>query len=574
MINYIKDKKMLVIISILITILQVMIMLFQPDITSKVIENLNIIDASGNQMIDQEKVQFYTVIMIIIGVLGLFLGLVNTFIAAKISMYVGTKMRSDSFEKIQKFSYSQIEKFEVSHLLVRLTNDIMQVQRMVMQVFQFLIRIPLVFIGALIFSIVLVPELWWTTILFVLLAIVMQGIAMKLIMPKFKVLQNSTDNLNTIIKENVDGVRVIKSFVTEEKEEKRFTKEVNVLTKSLKDVGFVFSILIPAFTLTANLIIVLIFFMLSKVGVEQPEKISAIIAFNQYIYMLMFTIVAGGFMMSQAARAVVSAKRIEEINTQDTTSINKYEELLKIDSIEFKNVNFKYEGSESYSLKNISFKINRGEKIGIIGTTGSGKSTIVQLIPQIYLPTEGEILINGRNELDYSINSILSKISIVSQKANLFSGTIKDNILQGNNEASEEDLIWASEKAQAYEFINKKEGKFEADVYQKGSNFSGGQKQRISIARGLVSRPDLLILDDSTSALDAKSEKLVKEVIYNELNETTVIMVAQKISSIIETNKIIVVNEGKIESIGTHKELLKSSVTYKEIYETQKEQND
>ena len=574
MINYIKDKKMLVIISILITILQVMIMLFQPDITSKVIENLNIIDASGNQMIDQEKVQFYTVIMIIIGVLGLFLGLVNTFIAAKISMYVGTKMRSDSFEKIQKFSYSQIEKFEVSHLLVRLTNDIMQVQRMVMQVFQYLIRIPLVFIGALIFSIVLVPELWWTTILFVLLAIVMQGIAMKLIMPKFKVLQNSTDNLNTIIKENVDGVRVIKSFVTEEKEEKRFTKEVNVLTKSLKDVGFVFSILIPAFTLTANLIIVLIFFMLSKVGVEQPEKISAIIAFNQYIYMLMFTIVAGGFMMSQAARAVVSAKRIEEINTQDTTSINKYEELLKIDSIEFKNVNFKYEGSESYSLKNISFKINRGEKIGIIGTTGSGKSTIVQLIPQIYLPTEGEILINGRNELDYSINSILSKISIVSQKANLFSGTIKDNILQGNNEASEEDLIWASEKAQAYEFINKKEGKFEADVYQKGSNFSGGQKQRISIARGLVSRPDLLILDDSTSALDAKSEKLVKEVIYNELNETTVIMVAQKISSIIETNKIIVVNEGKIESIGTHKELLKSSVTYKEIYETQKEQND
>ena len=569
--KYLKDKKLIIVISVLISFVQVIITLYQPQLISKVIENLNIIDASGNVIINKEGINHYATLVIIVGFIGLVLGIVNTICSSNLAMYVSTKLREEVFLKVQQFSYEQIEKFSVPHLIVRLTNDINQIQNIVMAIFQMLIRMPLMFVGAVYFTIISTPSLWWTTILYIIIIVIIMAIMMRIILPKFKIISKSNDKITTIIKENVDGARVVKSFVQEEKEMERFEKEVKIFTKNFKQTGYAFGVMIPLFTLVANLIIVLVIYLMADIGVKNPEMIANIVSFSQYIMLLMFTVVSGGFMLNQFGRAMVSNKRINEVLEVIPDKRMGTKKLEEFESLKFENVSFKYDMAEDYSLKNLNFVINKGEKVGIIGMSGSGKSTLVQMIPGLLRPTEGQILINGYDEKEYDEKSLLNKIAIVLQKANLFSGTIKDNLLHGNENGNDNQIEQASKLAQAYEFIDKKEKRFDEQVYQKGANFSGGQKQRLSIARALMKNPELLIFDDSTSALDAKSEGLIKNVIYNDLKEKTCIIVAQKISSIVECNKIIVLKNGMIENIGTHQELLEKSSLYQEIYDTQKE---
>ncbi len=571
MFKYIKKKKFLAILSIIISFIQVIIALWQPNLTANIIENLNSYNASGDVVINKEAVYNAALLVISVGVLGLILGIINTFIGGKISTFVGSALRSEVFKKIQTFTYQQIEKFSVSHLIVRLTNDITQIQNLVMALFSVVLRMPLMFIGCIIFTISSVPQLWWVIVLYIIIVILVMGIVLKSLIPCFKINQIENDKLNTIVKENIDGARVVKSFVQEPKETKIYEQEVNVFTKNYAKIGYHFGLLIPIVTTCANLIIVLILFLLSDMGIEHPEIIANIVSFSQYIMILMFTVVNGGFILNQVGRAMVSVRRINEI--LDIKEDKKYhnKKINTINSITFENVSFQYASNSQETLKNISFNIKKGEKIGIIGPTGSGKSTLVQLIAQLFYPTKGSILINGEDQFNFDHNDLLKHIAIVLQKANLFSGNIKSNLLQANQNATQADLIWASDIAQASEFINNKEHQYEAEVYQKGANLSGGQKQRLSIARGIVKKPDVLILDDSTSALDAQSEKLVKEAIYSQLNDMSVVIVAEKISSIIETDKIIVLNEGSIEAIGTHQDLLAISDIYKQIYETQRE---
>lgn len=574
MMKYIKEKKGLVVISLVISFCQVIISLWQPNLTSKIIKNLNTIDAAGNVSIDQNAVFNAGILVISVGIIGLLLGIINTFIAAKISTFVGTHLRSDAFKKIQTFSYQQIEKFSVSHLIVRLTNDIAQVQNLLMAMFQLVLRIPLMFIGCIIFTIMSVPKYWWTTFLYIFIVVIVMFITIRRLMPKFKINQIATENLNTIVKENVDGARVVKSFVQEDKEEADFQKEVDGYSKNFKKIGMSFGLLVPFVTLVANLIILFVLFNLSSVGIKDPNSLANIVSFSQYITILMFTVVNGGFMMNQLGRAMVSVHRIDEI--LDVKEDNPYQTktIKEIKNMSFNNVDFTYASNSKPTLQDISFEINKGEKVGIIGPTGSGKSTLVQLIAQLFYPTKGTIKINGEDQFKYDHDELLKHIAIVLQKANLFSGDIESNLYNANQEATEADLVWASDIAQASEFISKKPDGFKSEVYQKGANFSGGQKQRLSIARGLMKKPDILILDDSTSALDAQSEKLVKDAIYSDLKDMGVVIVAQKISSIIETDKIIVLNEGSIEAIGTHKDLLEMSKTYQEIYLTQKEEDN
>lgn len=572
--KYIKEKKGLVAISLIISFCQVIISLWQPNLTSKIIKNLNTIDAAGNVSIDQNAVFNAGILVISVGIIGLLLGIINTFIAAKISTFVGTHLRSDVFKKIQKFSYQQIEKFSVSHLIVRLTNDITQVQNLVMAMFQLVLRIPLMFIGCIIFTITSVPKYWWTTFLYIFIVVIIMFITIRSLMPKFKINQIATENINTIVKENVDGARVVKSFVQEDKEEADFKKEVDGYSKNFKKIGMSLGLLVPCVTLVANLIVLFVLFNLSSVGIKDPNSLANIVSFSQYIMILMFTVVNGGFMMNQLGRAMISVRRIDEI--LDVKEDNPYQTktIKEIKNMSFNDVDFTYASSSKTTLQDISFEINKGEKVGIIGPTGSGKSTLVQLIAQLFYPTKGIIKINGEDQFVYDHEELLKHIAIVLQKANLFSGDIESNLYNANLEATEADLVWASDIAQASEFISKKPDGFKSEVYQKGANFSGGQKQRLSIARGLMKKPDILILDDSTSALDAQSEKLVKDAIYSDLKDMGVVIVAQKISSIIETDKIIVLNEGSIEAIGTHKDLLEMSKTYQEIYLTQKEEDN
>lgn len=574
MMKYIKEKKGLVVVSLVISFCQVIISLWQPNLTSKIIKNLNTIDAAGNVSIDQNAVFNAGIVVISVGIIGLLLGIINTFIAAKISTFVGTHLRSDAFKKIQTFSYQQIEKFSVSHLIVRLTNDIAQVQNLLMAMFQLVLRIPLMFIGCIIFTIISVPKYWWTTFLYIFIVVIVMFITIRSLMPKFKINQIATENLNTIVKENVDGARVVKSFVQEDKEEADFKKEVDGYSKNFKKIGMSLGLLVPFVTLVANLIILFVLFNLSSVGIKDPNSLANIVSFSQYIMILMFTVVNGGFMMNQLGRAMVSVRRIDEILEVKEDNPYQTKTIKEIKNMSFNNVDFTYASSFKPTLQDISFEINKGEKVGIIGPTGSGKSTLVQLIAQLFYPTKGTIRVNGEDQFVYDHDELLKHIAIVLQKANLFSGDIESNLYNANLEATEADLVWASDIAQASEFVSKKPDGFKSEVYQKGANFSGGQKQRLSIARGLMKKPDILILDDSTSALDAQSEKLVKDAIYSDLKDMGVIIVAQKISSIIEIDKIIVLNEGSIEAIGTHKDLLEMSKTYQEIYLTQKEEDN
>ncbi|WOO88780.1 ABC transporter ATP-binding protein [Mollicutes bacterium LVI A0075] len=386
--------------------------------------------------------------------------------------------------------------------------------------------------------------------------------------PLFGGMQRDLDKVNTILKENMLGVRVIKSFVTEDKEQERFTKEVNNLNDKMLGVASTFSFMVPAFMFTANILTALAIYLTAGWAIDDPELIGGLVSFTTYLMIIMFSVMMMGMLSMTISRASVSGKRIAEVLDYDPTMDFGSEELSTIETIKFNNVDFTYEADSENVLEDITFEIKRGEKIGIVGLTGSGKSTLVQLFPRLYDITGGSIEINGINIEEFNNETLRSKIGYVLQKPTLFSGTIAENIRQGKADATEEEMVEAAKAAQAFEFIDKKEFRFEDRVEQMGNNFSGGQKQRLAITRGLVKKPELLILDDSTSALDARSERLVKEAI-NEL-DTTVVMVAQKITSVIDLDRIIVLNDGKVDGIGSHKELRQSSELYNEIYRTQK----
>ncbi len=562
--KYLKEYKVLIAISLILVVIQVWSMLYQPQLISHVITELSSVD------MDQNKVNSLGLALIGVGFTGLLVGVLNDIVAAKVSQGIGAKIRKDSFKNIQRLSFEDIEKFSTSNLVVRLTNDVTQVQNVLMMGLQILLRIPFLFLGSFILAIIALPGLWWTIILYVVVIAVVTMFMGKKMMPGFISIQKGIDNVNTTVKENIDGVRVVKSFVTEKDEKKKFDGFVDRLTNNYIHVGKLFSTMIPIVMFTANILLAFAIFFTANHAIDNPEMIGDLVSFTTYIMQLMFAIIMGTFMMMSVSRAIVSVKRIGEVLDAKPSFTFGNEELEEVNELEFKNVSFKYHGEEENMLKDISFKVKKGEKIGVVGLTGSGKSTLVQLIPRLYDVGDGDILINGTSIKEYSSKSLRNNISMVLQKAVLFSGTIKDVISQGNEKATDLDIEMASKRAQAFEFIEKKENQFEGEVYQKGSNFSGGQKQRLSIARGLVKDPEILILDDSTSALDARSENLVKEAISKDFTGVMTFIVAQKIASVVDMDKIIVLDEGKVDGIGTHKQLLKTSEVYKEIYETQK----
>ncbi|MBL0701688.1 MAG: ABC transporter ATP-binding protein [Spiroplasma sp.] len=569
--SYLLKYKILIVLSFMLVLLQVWATLYQPSLISDIIIALQEVDEFGNTTINHEAINKSGILMIIVGLIGLIAGVFNTFIAANISQKIGANIREDGFIKIQTFSFQDVDKFSTAHLIVRLTNDVTQVQNLLMMGFQMLIRVPFLFIGAFIMAIISFPQLWWTLIIFVVVVSVILKISMKLMIPKFEKIQIQNDHVNTVVKENMDGIRVIKSLVTEEKETEKYNLHVDELTKNLIGSGRIFSFMIPSFNLVANLITATAIFLVADWAIDDPELIGKLVSYTTYIMQIMFAIVMGGFIMMQASRAVVSLKRINEIFTTEPSIKYGEQELETIDTIEFNNVDFKYNSSKDLILKNISFKIKKGEKIGIIGRTGSGKSTLIQLLPRLFDSSSGNINVNGIDITQYTKHSLNSKIALTLQKPIIFSGSFNENILQGDNNATAEEVELASRQSQAFEFIDKKPYKFNGTILQKGMNLSGGQKQRLSISRSLVSKPELLILDDSTSALDAHSENLVKKALNEELSNLTTIIVAQKISSIVDMNKIIVMNDGMIDSIGSHAELLKTCDIYKEIFETQKD---
>lgn len=510
-----------------------------------------------------------------IGIVGLVAGGINVIIAAYIAQAVSSDLREATFRKIQSFSYANIEKFNAGNLVVRMTNDINQVQNLVMMVFQILFHLPLLFIGSVILALMTLPSLWWIIVLLIVLVSGLTALMMGLMGPRFRKFQVLLEKMNSIAKENLRGVRVVKSFVQEQEQFKKFSQVSDDLLSQNLFIGYAFSIVEPIMMFVGYGAVFLAIWALSGMVQADPGIVNSIASFVGYLNQIIFTIIMVGFLGNTVTRALISIRRINEVLDTAPAMVFKDVPDEKLEgSLTFEHVTFTYPTDEEPILKDISFEVQAGQMIGVVGATGAGKSTLAQLIPRLFDPQEGSIIIGGKDLRDLSQGTLRKNVSIVLQKAILFKGTIADNLRQGKLNASLPEMERAAQIAQASEFINRMEDTFESEVEERGNNFSGGQKQRMSIARGVVNNPNILILDDSTSALDAKSEKLVQEALNKELKGTTTIIIAQKISSVVHADKILVLDQGRLIGQGTHSELVATNKIYREIYETQKGKED
>ena len=510
-----------------------------------------------------------------IGFVGLVAGGINVTLAAYIAQAVSSDLREETFRKIQTFSYANIEEFNAGNLVVRMTNDINQIQNVTMMLFQILLRLPILFIGSVILAIVTMPSLWWIIFLLIVLIAGLTAVMMGMMGPRFKKFQTLLDKINAIAKENLRGVRVVKSFVREEDQFHKFSQVSDELLSENLYIGYAFSIIEPMMMLVGYSSVYLAIWTLSGMIQAEPGLVSSIASFIGYLSQIIFTIIMVGFLGNGVTRGIISIRRIKEVLATDPamTFPDSPDEELE-GSLSFEHVTFFYPNDDEPMLKDISFEVEPGQMIGVVGATGAGKSTLAQLIPRLFDPQEGSVKIGGRDLRELSQGTLRKNVSIVLQRAILFSGTIADNLRQGKLNASLPEMERAARIAQASEFISRMEESFDSAVEERGSNFSGGQKQRMSIARGVVNNPNILILDDSTSALDAKSEKLVQEALNKELQGTTTIIIAQKISSVVHADKILVLDQGRLIGQGTHAELVATNDVYREIYETQKGKED
>ena len=559
----IKAYKWQVLASLIMTGLMVTSSLLQPRYLQEVLEAL----LAG----DNEAIYTIGFWLILVALIGLVAGGINVVLAAYIAQGVSSDLREDAFRKIQTFSYANIEKFNAGNLVVRMTNDINQIQNVVMMTFQILFRLPILFIGSFILAVVTLPSLWWVLVLMVVLIVAMTGLMMGMMGPRFAKFQTLLERINAIAKENLRGVRVVKSFVREKDQFAIFTQVSDELLGENLYIGYAFSIVQPVMMMISYGAVFLSIWLVAGMAESDPSVVGSIASFVNYLSQIIFTIVMVGFLGNSVTRAMISLRRIREIlDTEPAMTFNDVEDEELEGSLSFENVTFTYPNDEEPILKNVSFDIAAGEMVGVVGATGVGKSTLAQLIPRLFDPQQGSIKIGGKDIRTVSEGTLRKTVSIVLQRAILFSGTIADNLRQGKGDATVSEMERAARIAQASEFISRMDLAFESPVEERGTNFSGGQKQRMSIARGIVSNPRILIFDDSTSALDAKSERLVQEALNKDLKGTTTIIIAQKISSVVHADKILVLDQGRLIGQGKHADLVASNPVYREIYETQK----
>ena len=559
----IKAYKWQALASLVMTGLMVTSSLLQPRYLQEVLEAL----LTG----DNEAIYTIGFWLILVALIGLVAGGINVVLAAYIAQGVSSDLREDAFRKIQTFSYANIEKFNAGNLVVRMTNDINQIQNVVMMTFQILFRLPILFIGSFILAVVTLPSLWWVLVLMVVLIVAIMGFMMGVVGPRFAKFQTLLERINAIAKENLRGVRVVKSFVREKDQFDKFTQVSDELLGENLYIGYAFSVMQPAMMLISYGAVFLSIWLVAGMAESDPSVVGSIASFVNYLSQIIFTIVMVGFLGNSVTRAMISLRRIREIlDTESAMTFENVDDEELEGSLSFENVTFTYPNDEEPILKDVSFDIAAGEMVGVVGATGAGKSTLAQLIPRLFDPQQGSIKIGGKDIRTVSEGTLRKTVSIVLQKAILFSGTIADNLRQGKGDATVSEMERAARIAQASEFISRMDLAFESPVEERGTNFSGGQKQRMSIARGIVSNPRILIFDDSTSALDAKSERLVQEALNKDLKGTTTIIIAQKISSVVHADKILVLDQGRLIGQGKHADLVATNAVYREIYETQK----
>lgn len=543
----------------LVMILEVAMDLLQPTLLS------NIIDI-GVANHDLNYVLITGLKMIIAAIVGLFAGAGCSFLAAIASIKLAEEVRQGLFDKIQTLSFLELDKLKTSSLITRLTNDVTQIQQMTNMLLRMMVRAPSTAIGGLVMAIILSKELSKIFVVAIPIILIVVMIILKKSFPLFKKMQQKIDNINLVMRESILGIKIIKALVIEDKQKDRFNDANEELTMaSIKSQGMNL-LLLPISTFIMNLTVVSVLWFGGNMFVSGNIEIGKIMAFINYLLQIMASIMMVINCMIMFSRAQVSAARINEVlDTKASIENKENSEEVKNFDIEFKNVFFKYNDHSDNVLEDISVKIKEGEKVGIIGSTGCGKTSFVNLIPRLYDATSGEILIGGVNVKNINIKQLREDVAIVLQESILFSGDIKSNLKLGNKNASEEELISASKDSQAYEFIMNKDNKFDEVVEQRGKNLSGGQKQRLSIGRTLIKNPKIFIMDDSSSALDMATEARLQTSIRNRMKDNTVLIIAQRISAVMDLDKIIVMDDGKISAMGSHKELLERSEIYRSI---------
>ncbi len=503
-------------------------------------------------------------------------GILGAYFSAKASISFTSDMRNDLFRKVQQFSFENIDGYSTGSLVTRLTNDVQQVQNVLMMGLRMALRAPGMFLGALIMAFMMNRQLAVIILIVIPLLLTAIILILKTAFPRFGEMQRRLDRLNSGIQESLTNVRVVKSFVREDHEIEKFSRlNRDLKESSLRALRIVITTM-PVMMFAMNVTTLAVVWYGGNIIIAGKMPVGDLTAFTTYIVQILMSLMMLSMVFLQSSRASASMKRINEIfdteiGLNDDNAENKDKKVTE-GRVEFKDVSFGYSGENGRKdlvLEGISFTAEPGQTIGIIGSTGSGKTSLVQLIPRLYDVTGGEVLVDGVNVKEYSLKHLREGVGMVLQKNILFSGTIEENLRWGNEDAPMEDVIRFSESAQADPFVKTFKNGYDTEMGQGGVNVSGGQKQRLCIARALLKRPKILILDDSTSAVDTATEAKIRESLYHDLKDTTKIIIAQRISSVQEADQILVLEDGKIIGHGTHEELLKTCETYSEIYTTQ-----
>lgn len=518
-------------------------------------------------------------LMVLTAVLMMAGGVGGSYFGAKASVNFAADLRQDIYGKVQQFSFANIDKFSTGSLVTRLTNDVTQMQNFINMLLRMCLRAPGMLIGALIMAIAMNPRLALVLAVTIPLILITQLIVIRIGFPRFGAMQKKIDALNANVQESLTNVRVIKSFVREDFEQQRFARS----NRDLKEAGLramgVMIFMQPLMTLFMNFTSLAVVWFGGNQVIAGGMQVGDLTAFITYITQILSSLMMVTMMFMMSSRALASARRITEVLDEkiDLTDENAAQPELQVKEgrIEFRGVSFRYyKNSAEQVLDNISFTIEPGQTVGIIGSTGCGKTTLVSMIPRLYDADEGEVLVDGVDVRDYSLTNLRQGVGMVLQKNVLFSGSITENLQWGDEDASMEEIRAAAASAQADGFIQSFTDGYDTELGQGGSNVSGGQKQRLCIARALLKKPKILILDDSTSAVDTATEARIRQAFAGELKDSTKLIIAQRISSVMEADQIIVVDEGRITGIGTHAELLQNNEEYQEIYYSQMDRKE
>ena len=574
------------ILSMVFITLEVILECSLPFITSMLVDQMN--DKNITKLV------WFSILLVALAMLSLLCGSLAGILCSKASAGFAKNLRRDMYENITKFSFSNIDRFQASSLVTRMTTDVTNVQMAYMMIIRTAIRSPLMIVFSIVMSFIMAPQLAWIFVAvmpFLAFALILiMYFAMKIFRRIFK----KYDELNDSIKENIDGIRVVKTFVREDYETKKFDKAAYELKNNFTKAERIIALNAPAMQFAVNALMILLLVIGSIFIIKNSEFLglaedgSKIYVFNEvtvgqfqslttYGFQSLMALMMFSMVIVMIVMAIESGKRIAEVLMEKPDLVNPENPIYDINdgSIEFKNVSFKYsEEAEKFALENINLDIKSGETVGIIGGTGSSKTTLVNLISRLYDTTIGEIYVGGKNVKEYDLESLRNNVAVVLQKNLLFSGTIESNLRWGNENASLDEIKHACHLACADEFIEQFPEGYETHIEQGGSNVSGGQKQRLCIARALLKNPKILILDDSTSAVDTKTDSIIRKGFKEFIPETTKIIIAQRISSVEDADKIIVLDNGKINAIGKHDELLKNNEIYKEVYYSQNKVGD